>query len=199
MRILAISGSLRSASYNTALAHAAAELAPEGVEVDVYEELGELPPYDQDLDQDGLSPPTSVAHLREWIEAADALLMVTPEYNGSIPGVLKNAIDWASSQHRGSSFRNKTIAIAGASTGQFGGVWAQMELRKVLGICGGRVVEGELPVSNAHQRFDAGGRLVDPNVEERLRIHLDALVTEAAPVAAAHERRRAAEAALQTR
>jgi chromate reductase, NAD(P)H dehydrogenase (quinone) len=120
--------------------------------------------------------------------------VVTPEYNGSIPGVLKNAIDWASALHRGSSFRNKTVAVAGASTGQFGALWAQMELRKVLGIAGARVIEGELPVSSAHDRFDEDGALIDEGVAERVRAHLDALVREAAPVAAAHagERRVAA-------
>jgi chromate reductase, NAD(P)H dehydrogenase (quinone) len=184
MRILALSGSLRRDSYNTALARAAAELVPDGVEVDLYDDLGSVPPYDQDLDRADLEPPASVRYLREQIEAADALLVVTPEYNGSIPGVLKNAIDWASAQHRGSSFRDKTVAVAGASTGQFGALWAQMELRKVLGISGARVVEGELPVSKAQDRFDQRGNLVDDAVAARLRAHLDALVVEAAPTAA---------------
>jgi chromate reductase len=189
MRILALSGSLRRDSYNTALARAAAELAPEGVMVDVYDHLGDVPPYDQDLDRAELQPPVAVRRLRTEIEAADAVLVVTPEYNGSIPGVLKNAIDWASAQHRGSSFRDKTVAVAGASTGQFGALWAQMDLRKVLGIAGARVVEGELPVARAQDRFDEQGRLVDAAVAERLRAHLDALVVQAAPAAAAEARR----------
>jgi chromate reductase len=189
MRILALSGSLRRDSYNTALARAAAELVPDGVEVDLYDDLRSVPPYDQDLDRGDLEPPVSVRYLRELIEAADALLVVTPEYNGSIPGVLKNAIDWASAQHRGSSFRDKTVAVAGASTGQFGALWAQMELRKVLGISGARVVEGELAVSKAQDRFDERGNLVDRAVAERLRAHLDALVVEAAPNAAGASRR----------
>jgi chromate reductase len=188
MRILAITGSLRAGSYNAALARAAMDLAPEGVDVEIFDGLGEIPPYDQDLDEAGGEPPASVARLRERIEEADALLVVTPEYNGSIPGVLKNAIDWASALHRGSSFRNKTIAVAGASTGQFGAAWAQMELRKVLGICGARVIKGELPVAMAHERFDADGNLVDEMVAERLRARLDELVLEAAPVAAALKR-----------
>jgi chromate reductase, NAD(P)H dehydrogenase (quinone) len=193
MRILALSGSLRRDSYNTALARAAAELVPDGVEVDLYDDLGNVPPYDQDLDREGVEPPAPVQYLREQIEAADALLVVTPEYNGSVPGVLKNAIDWASARHRGSSFRDKTVAVAGASTGQFGALWAQMELRKVLGISGARVVEGELPVSTAQDRFDEHGNLVDDAVAQRLRAHLDALVVEAAPLAAATDesRRRA--------
>jgi chromate reductase, NAD(P)H dehydrogenase (quinone) len=188
MRVLAIPGSLRAGSYNAALARAACELAPAGVDVELWEELGQVPPYDQDLDEPGSAPPDAVGRLRDRIESADALLVVTPEYNGSIPGVLKNAIDWASALHRGSSFRNKTVAVAGASTGQFGALWAQMELRKVLGIAGARVIEGELPVAQAHERFDEDGKLIDEKVAERIRAHLDALVLEAAPVAAAHER-----------
>ena len=114
--------------------------------------------------------------LRERIEDADALLFVTPEYNGSIPGVLKNAIDWASARHRGSSFENKTVAIAGVTTGQYGAIWAQQDLRKVLGISGARVMHGELPVSRGHDVFDETGRLIDPLVAERLREHLAELV-----------------------
>jgi chromate reductase len=181
MHILAISGSLRAESFNTALARAAAELAPEGVEIELYEGLGALPPYDQDLDELDGDPPAAVGDLRAQIEAADALLIVTPEYNGSIPGVLKNAIDWASARHRGSSFLNKTVAIAGATTGQYGAIWAQQDLRRVLGIAGARVIEGELPVARAQYAFDKSGQLVNALVAERLRDHLVALVHDAAP------------------
>ncbi len=155
MRILAISGSLRAQSYNTALARLAAELAPAGVEVELYEGLDLLPHYDQDLDREDVETPEAVLDLRRRIESADALFVVTPEYNGSITGVLKNAIDWASARHRGSSLRNKTVAIAGATTGEYGAIWAQQDLRRVLGIAGARVVRGELPVSRAHEKFDA--------------------------------------------
>ena len=185
MKILAISGSLRAESYNTALARAAAGLAPDRVVVDLYEDLALLPPYDQDLDESEFGTPAAVLDLRERIEGADALFIVTPEYNGSIPGVLKNAIDWASARHRGSSFKNKTVAIAGATTGQYGAIWAQQDLRKVLGICGARVIDGELPVSTAQAKFDARGQLSDPLLAERLRAHLVALVAAAAPVAIA--------------
>jgi chromate reductase len=181
MKILAISGSVRRESYNTALARAAAELAPEGVEVELYDGLARLPAYDQDLDESGLAAPLAVRRLRERIEDADALLFVTPEYNGSIPGVLKNAVDWASARHRGTSFENKTVAIAGVTTGQYGAVWAQQDLRKVLGISGARVIHGELPVSRGHEAFDETGRLVDSLVAERLREHLARLVAEARP------------------
>jgi chromate reductase len=182
MRILAISGSLRADSYNTALANAARELAPAGVEVEVYEGLGLVPHYDQDLDQEGVEEPEAVAVLRRRIAEADALLVVTPEYNGSVPGVLKNAIDWASARHRGSWLRNKTVAVAGATTGQYGAIWAQQDLKRVLGIAGARVVGDELPVSTAGDKFDGEGRLVDPLLAERLRGHLAMLVEQAAPL-----------------
>jgi chromate reductase len=182
VKILAIPGSLRFGSFNAALARAARELAPTGVEVEVYDALARIPHYDQDLDQTDLAAPPEVRRLRERIEEADALLFVTPEYNGSVPGVLKNAVDWASARHRGSSFENKTVAIAGATTGQYGAIWAQQDLRKILGISGARVIHGELPVSRAAQVFDEGGRLVDPLVAERLREHLAALVREATPL-----------------
>jgi chromate reductase len=186
MRILAISGSLRDASYNTALARAAAELAPAGAEVEIYGGLDLVPLYHQDHDEDGTEPPAAVRDLRAQIENADALLIVTPEYNGSVPGVLKNAIDWASARHRGSSFRDKTVAIAGATTGAYGAIWAQQDLRRILGIAGARVIEGAVPVAHAQTVFDGDGRLTDPLLAERLREHLIALVREAAflPVAA---------------
>jgi chromate reductase len=182
VKILAIPGSLRVGSYNTALARAARELAPPGVEIELFESLARLPHYDQDLDERDTAAPPAVRKLRERIEDADALLFVTPEYNGSVPGVLKNAIDWASARHRGSSLENKTVAIAGVTTGQYGAIWAQQDLRKILGISGARVIPGELPVARATDVFDSAGRLVDPLVAERLREHLAALVAEAAPL-----------------
>jgi chromate reductase len=182
MKILAIAGSLRVGSYNAALARAARDLAPEGVEVELYEGLARLPHYDQDLDEREGAEPPAVRRLRERIEDVDALLFVTPEYNGSVPGVLKNAIDWVSARHRGSSLQDKTIAIAGVTTGQYGAIWAQQDLRKILGIAGARVIPGEFPVSRADEAFDAHGRLVDPLVAERLREHLAALVAETMPL-----------------
>ena len=186
MRILAISGSLRDGSYNTALARAAVELVTPGIEVELLQELELVPPYDQDVDALGSEPPEAVGRLREQIERSDALFFVTPEYNGSVPGVLKNAIDWASARHRGSSFTNKTAAIAGASTGSFGAIWAQQDLRRILGIAGARVIEGEVAVAQAQNAFDEDGQLQDRIITERLRVHLAALVHEAAlmPVAA---------------
>ena len=184
MQVLAFSGSLRERSYNTALARAAADHAPPGVHVELYDGLAELPPYDEDLD--GEDAPASVRELRERIAQADGLLFVTPEYNGSIPGVLKNAIDWASRPPRGgAALWGKTAAVAGATTGQYGAIWAQQDLRRVLGIAGARVVDGELPVARAQDAFDETGTLLDKGVAARLARHLAALVAEAAPVAVA--------------
>jgi chromate reductase len=180
MRILAVSGSLRADSYNTALARAAVELAPRRVEVELYDGLGDIPLYDADLD--GERAPASVRDFRERIAAADALFFVTPEYNGSVSGVLKNAIDWASRPAGPESVLwGKTAAIAGATTGQYGAIWAQQDLRRILGIAGARVIEGEIPVARAQNVFDDSGRLLDPLVAERLRDHLVALVHDAAP------------------
>src|SRR6516164_8753219 len=120
LRILGISGSLRRGSHNTNLLRAAAELLPPGVELEVYDGLRELPPYDPDLDVDPAHP--AVARLRDDIAAADGVLIATPEYNGSIPGVLKNALDWASRPFPDNALRGRPIAVLGASTGLFGAV-----------------------------------------------------------------------------
>jgi chromate reductase len=154
MRVLAISGSLRRDSYNTGLLHAAAEVAPDGVEVVIYDGLREIPPYDQD-DEAGAVPP-EVLHLRRAIEDADALLFATPEYNGSVPGVLKNAVDWASRPRATTVMQNKPAAVIGASTGMFGAVWAQADLRRILGLTGNRVLDIELPVGRAQETFEDG-------------------------------------------
>lgn len=184
MRILAVAGSLRAASYNAALARAARRLVPDGVEVELYDGLAALPPYDEDLD--GEDAPAPVRDLRARIAEAGAVLFVTPEYNGSVPGVLKNAIDWASRPPRGeAALWGKTVAVAGASTGQYGALWAQQDLRRILGIAGARVISGELPVARAQEVFDDTGRLRDPLVAERLREHLGRLVAEAVPAALA--------------
>ena len=177
MRILAVSGSLRESSFNTSLLRAAIEAAPEGVELELWEGIGELPLYDEDLDGDGA--PESVRRLREAWAAADAILFATPEYNGSVPGGLKNAIDWASRPVRAGALHNKTVAVIGASTGQFGALWAQQDLKRILGIAGARVIGTEIPVSRAHERFDSEGRLLDGEVFEQLRLHLTTLASEA--------------------
>jgi chromate reductase len=179
MRILAVSGSLRESSFNTSLLRAAVEAAPEGVELELWEGLGELPLYDGDLDGD-YAPP-SVQRLREDWAAADAILFSTPEYNGSVPGGLKNAIDWASRPRLEAVLRNKPVAVVGASTGQFGALWAQQDLKRILGIAGARVVGTEIPVSRAAERFGAEGRLLDGEIFEQLRLHLTTLASEVVP------------------
>ena len=179
MRILAVSGSLRADSYNTNLLRAAIEAAPEGVELELWEGIGDLPIYDQDLEHD---PPESVRRLREDWAAADAIVFATPEYNGSIPGGLKNAIDWASRPKLEAALTNQNVAVIGASTGQFGAMWAQADLRKVLGVAGARVIGDELPVTRAHEKFDHQGRLLDGELHERLRLLLETLATEVAEI-----------------
>jgi chromate reductase len=163
MRILGISGSLRRDSYNSMLLRAAAELLPEGAELEIYDGLKAVPPYD--ADDDGDFAPPAVQALREAVAEADAVLIATPEYNASVPGSLKNAFDWISRPHATNPLRGKPAAVVGASTGMFGAVWAQAEARKVLQTIGARVVDRELPVSEADERFP-DGRLDDPDLRE---------------------------------
>ena len=166
MRILGISGSFRRDSHNTRLLRAAALALPPGVELEIFDGLGAVPPYCEDADVD--PAPEAVARLREEIADADALLIATPEYNASIPGVLKNAIDWASRPFPDNALRDKPVAVIGASTGLFGAVWAQAELRKVLQHTGAEVLEVELPVALADQAFTPAGELADPALAARL-------------------------------
>jgi chromate reductase len=173
MRVLGISGSLRRDSHNTALLRHAGELfEAEGAEFEMYDGLRDIPPYSEDDDVE--DAPETVSRLREAVRAADAVFFTTPEYNSSIPGALKNAIDWISRPIATNPLRNKPVAVIGASTGMFGAVWAQAELRKVLGATGARVVEGEVAVGHAHTRFGDDGRLNDANLEEEIRevVHL---------------------------
>jgi chromate reductase len=180
MRILAVSGSLRENSFNTSLLRAAIEAAPEGVELELWQGIGELPLYDDDLET--ADAPASVLRLREDWAAADAILFSTPEYNGSVPGGLKNAIDWASRPRHEAVLRNKPVAVIGTSTGQFGALWAQQDLKRILGIAGARVVGTEIPVGRADERFDSEGRLLDGEIFEQLRLHLTTLASEAVPL-----------------
>jgi chromate reductase len=180
MRVLGISGSLRRDSHNTALLRHAGELfQAEGAEFAIYDGLRDIPPYDEDEDVE--AGPEAVARLRAAVAEADALFFTTPEYNSSIPGVLKNAIDWVSRPIATNPLRNKPVAVIGASTGMFGAVWAQAELRKVLGATGARVVEGEVPVGHAHTRFDEEGRLNDPNLDEQVLAVVQSLIAETEP------------------
>jgi NAD(P)H-dependent FMN reductase len=139
VKVLVLVGSLRAASINKQLAELAVEAAPSGVDVRVFDGLGELPFYNEDIDGDDVAE--SVRALRNAAAGADAALVVTPEYNGSIPGVLKNAIDWLSRPFGSGALKDKPLAVVGAAHGQYGGVWAHDETRKSFGIAGPRVVE----------------------------------------------------------
>jgi chromate reductase len=176
MRVLGISGSLRRGSLNSALLQAAAERLPAGVELVELEGLREVPPYDEDLDT---ATPQVVEELREAVRGADAVLIATPEYNHSIPGQLKNVLDWVSRPAGQSALNGKPAAAIGASTGMFGAVWAQAELRKVLGAMGGRVVEAELPVGHAKELMTDGRLELPPEQSHQLEEILAELVSQA--------------------
>jgi len=178
MRILGISGSLRRESWNSKLLRTAGELLPHFVEFEVWDELKAVPPFDED---DELGPaPAAVASLREAVARADAIVFATPEYNASIPGQLKNAIDWLSRPVVSTPLRNKPVVVVGASLSAFGAVWAQAELRKVLATAGAAV-------GHAPAKFDASGVVVDEELRDQLREALDVLIGEAsvAPMALA--------------
>ncbi|MBK5219934.1 MAG: NAD(P)H-dependent oxidoreductase [Thermoleophilia bacterium] len=176
MRVLGISGSLRRDSLNSALLRAAAERLPAGAELIEYERLREIPPYDADVEEEGV--PEAVADLREAVLAADAVLLATPEYNHSLPGQLKNALDWISRPAGGSALSGKPAAAIGASTGMFGAVWAQAEARKVLGALGGRVVETELPIPRAADQYVDGHLDLSPEQSQQLSEILAELLSE---------------------
>jgi chromate reductase len=182
LRILGISGSLRRGSHNTVLLRAAASSLPPGVELEVFDGLRELPPYDADNDVEPAQP--AVARLRAAIAAADGVLVATPEFNGSIPGVLKNALDWASRPFPDNALRGKPVAVIGASTGLFGAVWAQAETRKVLGVIGADVIEGELPVGQADNAFGENGELADAEQRAALAELVRVLASRAASLEA---------------
>ena len=181
MRILAISGSLRDDSHNTELLRAAAAIAPEGVELEFFDGLKDVPPYDADDDVPG-DQPFAVGRFKGALREADAVLISTPEYNSSIPGVLKNALDWASRPLVESPVRNKPVAVLSSSTGMFGGVWAAAETRKVLGALGARTLDDTVSVPKADQRLAEG---VDATLRDELRTVVSALVAAVEARAAA--------------
>ena len=176
MVVLGLSGSLRRDSYNRRLLEAAAGL-PRVVTFELYEGLADVPPYNEDTEKVGAAP-EAVRALREEIGAADAVLISTPEYNASVPGHLKNALDWSSRPFPDNVLRGKPVAVVGASTGLFGAVWAQAELRKVLGSIGARVVDEELPVGQAREAFTPDGGLADPNLRSALAGIVERLLGE---------------------
>jgi len=184
MRVLGISGSLRRDSHNTALLRAAGRLLPPGAELELWEDLKAVPPYDADDDYGLIGRAESLRSLDAAIRDADVVLFATPEYNHSIPGALKNALDWLSRPLAESPLRGKPVAVVGASTGLFGAVWAQAELRKVLAAIGARVVDRELPVGLAADSFTEEGRLADPDLELVLADLLAELQSEVRAVTA---------------
>jgi chromate reductase, NAD(P)H dehydrogenase (quinone) len=177
MRVLAISGSLRRDSHNTKLLRAAGDLLRPPAQLEFLDGLADVPPYNEDDDVD--PAPAAVQRLREAIAAADAVLIATPEYNASIPGHLKNALDWASRPFPDNAFHGKPVAVIGASTSMFGAVWAQAETRKVLGAIGARVIDSDLPISTAEEAFDAQFQLVSDESREKLAQILAQLLEEA--------------------
>jgi chromate reductase, NAD(P)H dehydrogenase (quinone) len=180
MNVLGISGSLRRDSYNSKLLATAGEMfEAAGLEFEVYSDLKLVPPYDEDDDVD--PAPTAVAHLRAAVAGADAVFFATPEYNSSVPGQLKNAVDWLSRPNGSNALLNKPVAVVGASTGMFGAVWAQAELRKTLAASGARVLDGEVAVGHAHTRFDDDGQLNDPNLAEQLDEVVRTVIAELDP------------------
>jgi chromate reductase len=182
MRVLGISGSLRRDSHNRRLLRAAAALLPPEAELVEFAGLKAVPPFDED---DEASPAIGVRALREAIAGADALLIATPEYNSSVPGQLKNAIDWASRPKATAALRDKPVAVIGASTGMFGAVWAQAEARKTLAAAGARVLDRELPVANAAEAFRVDDSLVDEDLALELTGILAELVAEGSQAVAA--------------
>jgi chromate reductase, NAD(P)H dehydrogenase (quinone) len=177
MRVLGLSGSLRRDSHNRALLRAAAAALPPDAELVEWDRIAELPAYDEDLD--AAPAPEPVRALRAAIAEADAVLVATPEYNASIPGALKNALDWASRPHASNPLRGKPAAVVGASTGLFGAVWAQAQARKVLATIGADVLDRELPVGQADAAWAPDGTLLDPGLRAALAELVGELVAQA--------------------
>ena len=173
VRILGIAGSLRRESYNRAALHAATQLVPEGATIDIFE-LDGIPGFNQDDEQ---NPPAKVTELKQQIRRADAILIVTPEYNYSIPGVLKNAIDWASRPYGDSAWNGKPAAIMGASIGAIGTARAQYHLRQMFVFLNMYPInQPEVMIGNAQKRFDSQGKLTDDTTKEFIRQLLQSLV-----------------------
>ncbi|MEU6223171.1 NAD(P)H-dependent oxidoreductase [Streptomyces sp. NPDC047042] len=184
VRILALVGSLRAGSHNRQLAEAAAKHAPEGAEVVLFEGLADVPFYNEDIDVEGNVPAAAVA-LREAAASADALLLFSPEYNGTVTAVLKNAIDWLSRPYGAGALTDKPVAVVGTAYGQFGGVWAQDETRKAVGIAGAKVLEGvKLSIPGSVVRFAETHPADDAEVAAQLTEIVGLIHGEAAPAVA---------------
>lgn len=177
VRILGIAGSLRKGSYNRAALRAAQKLAPENIEIEIFE-LDGIPPYNQD---DEMDPPVAVSRLKEKVRAADAILLVTPEYNYSVPGVLKNAIDWASRPHGDNAWEGKPVAVMGASIGMVGSARAQYHLRQMFVYLNMHALNRpEVMIPHAVDKFDQQGNLTDENTAGRVKEFVEALAIWAA-------------------
>jgi chromate reductase len=182
VKVLGVAGSLRDASHNRSLLRAAADELPPGVQLVPFDGLKAVEPFDETDEHEAGGGMPGADRFIAAVRDADAVLFVTPEYNGSIPGVLKNAVDWASRPTPATSaLANKPVAVIGASTGMFGAVWAQSDLRKALGLAGARVVDQELAVPTAHEAFEEDGRLAHGATRRRLRALLADLAAEVAP------------------
>ena len=177
VKVLGVTGSLRANSNSSRLLEIASRELPGEAELLPWNGLAELPHYNLDVDDSG--EPLAVAGLRRAIAAADAVLFVTPEYNGTIPGALKDAVDWASRPPGGAVLLGKPVAVVSSSPGRFGGVWAQADLRRSLGIAGARVLDVEFAVPNADEAFVERGELGDDATRVALRELLEKLVEEA--------------------
>jgi chromate reductase len=174
IRILGIAGSLRKESFNRYALRAATELVPAGASLDIFDRLGEFPPFNQDQDQ---SPPQVVVDLKAAIRAHDAILFVTPEYNYSLPGLLKNAIDWASRPYGDSAWAGKPAAVMGASIGRIGTARAQYHLRQCFVFLDMPTVnQPEVMIGSAKEAFDAAGRLTNESSKKLIGQLLAALV-----------------------
>jgi chromate reductase, NAD(P)H dehydrogenase (quinone) len=178
MKIVGIAGSLRQKSFNRSLLKAAAKTLPVPEAFSLLDGLDRLPAYNEDCDDDEVSP--AVTSLRERIRAADGLIIATPEYNGSLPGFLKNALDWASRPWPDNALRGRPTLVIGASRGPFGAVWAQADLRRILRTTGATVVDFELPIGRAHRTLDENGSLHDDVVANALTVAVGQLVQRAA-------------------
>lgn len=179
MKVLAIYGSLREGSFSSRLAAAAAGLAPNGVEVELYSGLDSIPGFNGDLEPDRTPP--SVEDLRQRLEASDAVLIVTPEYNANVPGALKNAIDWASRPHGDSALAGLPAAIISSSPAPFGGLWANQQVRKSFTITGTPTVEREVAIGKIEEKLTDDDTLSNESARDEviaLLAELEELVSQ---------------------
>lgn len=166
MHVLGLCGSLRQDSYNRRLLAAAAKELPDAAVFQLFDDIAAIPAYNEDIEAH--DTPAAVRALRVAIATASGVVIATPEYNASVPGLLKNVIDWASRPHPDHALRGKPVIVVGASTSTFGAVLAQAELRRVLKAIGAELLDVELPVSQAHEAFAQDGRLANPGLQARL-------------------------------